>query len=89
VSPFWKVVAFVAGFVGFWLGRAIFKAINEANIRSEAKRWMTEGKVERARILLSLYGHRMDKHTREALTVWLAERGEGLWPTMDRAEERI
>lgn len=50
----------------------IVRAVVRSELREKAERFMNKESAREARTLLAIHGHRLDKHTRDALTVWLA-----------------
>jgi hypothetical protein len=66
-----NVVIVILGVLALtWL---IIRAIVRHELRSDVAWCMNYREVTKARTLLALHGHRLDRRTRDALTVWLAE----------------
>lgn len=69
---FWASLALICAVVITWAGRAFMRAER----RGEVESIMRDGShyaIQRGRALLACRGHLLDKRTRDALTVWLAE----------------
>lgn len=72
---FWTALAVLCGFVVSWAVGAFIRAER----RSEVESIMRDGSsyaTQRGRALLAIRGHLLDRRTRDALTVWLAEQGD-------------
>ena len=68
------------GFLVFTLGAWLVKLIDQAMLRGEVEFHMRHEGAQNAlcaRALLAIRGHRLDKRTRDALTVWLAGQDGG------------